>query len=196
MTQLLSGQNYTILISNLGLGRSKKHRNCYRSYPRWVRQSLPDNLSCGGGAHYLQATRIHSRPKSRCNSSRASLQHAPYGSKAVEHVLFTISPLYNGWQVRDELRDRAGSNNWEMRWYRPIPCGHALTEIPTGVLVGLGVGVRCRTVMGGGHGAVVSTGRDKRGSAYPRLRSTLNTQSQVGNNAARETNKDILHWVP
>ena len=60
---------------------------------------------------------------------------------AVERLLFTISPRYNGWQVRDELRDR----DWFAELEPAVASAstlaqlrHALTGHCTGVLVQLG----------------------------------------------------------
>lgn len=61
----------------------------------------------------------------------------------MERILFTISPVYNGWQVRDELRNRD--------WFELIEdavasadtlaqARHALAGISTGVLVDVGEG--------------------------------------------------------
>ncbi len=61
----------------------------------------------------------------------------------MERILFTISPAYNGWQVRDELRSRD--------WFEQLEdalasadtlahARHALTGRRTGVLVDVGVG--------------------------------------------------------
>lgn len=61
----------------------------------------------------------------------------------MERVLFTISPLYNGWQVRDELRDR----DWFEQLEDAVASAdtlaqarHALTGNSTGVLVDVGDG--------------------------------------------------------
>lgn len=61
----------------------------------------------------------------------------------MERILFTISPVYNGWQVRDELRNRD--------WFEQLEdalasadilaqARHALTGNSTGVLVDVGEG--------------------------------------------------------
>ena len=61
----------------------------------------------------------------------------------MERILFTISPVYNGWQVRDELRNRD--------WFEQLEdavvsadilaqARHALTGNRTGVLVDVGEG--------------------------------------------------------
>ncbi|HYM86254.1 MAG TPA: hypothetical protein VET30_05900 [Pseudoxanthomonas sp.] len=61
----------------------------------------------------------------------------------MERVLFTISPRYNGWQVRDELRDR----DWFTQLEDAVASAdtlaqarHALTGKSTGVLVDVGDG--------------------------------------------------------
>ena len=61
----------------------------------------------------------------------------------MERILFTLSPIYNGWQVRDELRNRD--------WFEQLEdalasadtlasARHALTGNRTGVLVDVGEG--------------------------------------------------------
>ena len=61
----------------------------------------------------------------------------------MERILFTISPVYNGWQVRDELRSRD--------WFELLEdavasantlaqARHALTGSRTGVLIDVGAG--------------------------------------------------------
>ena len=61
----------------------------------------------------------------------------------MERILFTISSVYNGWQVRDELRSRD--------WFEQLDdavasadtlaqARHALTGRCTGVLVDVGEG--------------------------------------------------------
>ena len=56
----------------------------------------------------------------------------------MERLLFTISPAYNGWQVRDELRNR----DWfALRQDAVVAADtlayarHTLTGTPTGVLI-------------------------------------------------------------
>jgi len=70
----------------------------------------------------------------------------------MERVLFTISPLYNGWQVRDELRDR----DWFEKLEDAVASAntlaqarHAMTGNSTGVLVDVGDG---DTIMRVRHG--------------------------------------------
>ena len=70
----------------------------------------------------------------------------------MERILFTISPVYNGWQVRDELRNR----DWFEQLEDAVASAdtlaqarHALTGSSTGVLVDVGDG---DTVMRARHG--------------------------------------------
>lgn len=56
----------------------------------------------------------------------------------MERILFTISRRYNGWQVRDELRER----DWFAQLEAAVESAgtlartrHLLTGAPTGVLV-------------------------------------------------------------
>lgn len=61
----------------------------------------------------------------------------------MDRVLFTISPRYNGWQVRDELRDRDWFTGLEAAVASasiPAQARHALTGQATGVLVQVGEG--------------------------------------------------------
>jgi hypothetical protein len=71
---------------------------------------------------------------SRCRGERAN---------AVERVKFTIAPLYNGWQVRDELRNR----DWCVRLEDAVAAAdtlaqalHALTGKPTRTVIDDGTG--------------------------------------------------------
>ena len=61
----------------------------------------------------------------------------------MERILFTISPVYSGWQVRDELRNR----DWFEQLEDAVASAdtlaqarHALTGNRTGVLVDVGEG--------------------------------------------------------
>lgn len=70
----------------------------------------------------------------------------------MERILFIISPVYNGWQVRDELRNR----DWFEQLEDAVASAntlaqarHALTGIGTGVLVDVGEG---DTIMRARHG--------------------------------------------
>jgi hypothetical protein len=61
----------------------------------------------------------------------------------MERILFTISPVYNGWQVRDEIRSR----DWFEQLEDAVASAdtlaqarHALTGRGTGVLVDVGGG--------------------------------------------------------
>ena len=70
----------------------------------------------------------------------------------MERILFTISPVYNGWQVRDELRSR----DWFEQLEDAVASAdtlaqarHVLTGKSTGVLVDVGDG---DTVMRARHG--------------------------------------------
>lgn len=59
----------------------------------------------------------------------------------MERILFTVSPVYNGWQVRDELRNR----DWFEQLEDAVASAdtqarHALTGNGTGVLVDVGEG--------------------------------------------------------
>ena len=70
----------------------------------------------------------------------------------VDRVQFTIAPLYNGWQVRDELRNR----DWFEQLEDAVASAdtlaqarHALTGSSTGVLVDVGEG---EAVMRARHG--------------------------------------------
>ncbi len=70
----------------------------------------------------------------------------------MERILFTISPVYNGWHVRDELRNR----DWFEQLEDAVASAdtlaqarHALTGSSTGVLVDVGDG---DTVMRARHG--------------------------------------------
>jgi hypothetical protein len=61
----------------------------------------------------------------------------------MERILFTISPVYNGWQVRDELRNR----DWFEQLEDAVASAdtlaqarHVLTGMSTGVLVDVGEG--------------------------------------------------------
>ena len=61
----------------------------------------------------------------------------------MERILFTISPVYNGWQVRDELRSR----DWFELLEDAVASAntlaqtrHALTGSRTGVLIDVGAG--------------------------------------------------------
>lgn len=70
----------------------------------------------------------------------------------MERILFTISPVYNGWQVRDELRNR----DWFEQLEDAVASAdtlaqarHALTGSSTGVLVDVGEG---EAVMRARHG--------------------------------------------
>ena len=76
----------------------------------------------------------------------------PGGGRPVQRILFTISPVYNGWQVRDELRNRD--------WFEQLEdalasadtlaqARHALTGARTRLLVDVGEG---DTVMRIRHG--------------------------------------------
>lgn len=63
----------------------------------------------------------------------------------VDRVQFTIAPLYNGWQVRDELRNR----DWCVRLEDAVTAAdtlaqalHALTGKPTGIVIDDGTGVQ------------------------------------------------------
>ncbi|HEY5971835.1 MAG TPA: hypothetical protein VIT22_07650 [Pseudoxanthomonas sp.] len=56
----------------------------------------------------------------------------------MDRVLFTITPSYNGWQVRDELRNRdwfAVREDAVMSADTMAYARHALTGNPTGVLI-------------------------------------------------------------
>ena len=64
-------------------------------------------------------------------------------SKVVDRVKFTVAPLYNGWQVRDELRNR----DWCVRLEDAVTAAdtlaqalHALTGTPTGIVIDDGNG--------------------------------------------------------
>ncbi len=60
----------------------------------------------------------------------------------MERILFTISPAYNGWQVRDELRSRDWFEQLEDALVSADTLAHArhaLTGRRTGVLVDVGV---------------------------------------------------------
>ena len=59
----------------------------------------------------------------------------------MERLLFTISPRYNGWQVRDDLRNRDWFDDLEKAVASASTLAqlrHALTGRCTGVLVQLG----------------------------------------------------------
>ena len=64
-------------------------------------------------------------------------------SNVVDRVKFTVAPLYNGWQVRDELRNR----DWCVRLEDAVTAAdtlaqalHALTGTPTGIVIDDGNG--------------------------------------------------------
>ena len=61
----------------------------------------------------------------------------------MDRVRFTVAPLYNGWQVSDELRNR----DWFVRREDAVKAAdtlaqalHALTGKPTGIVVDDGAG--------------------------------------------------------
>lgn len=67
----------------------------------------------------------------------------------MDRVKFTVAPLYNGWQVRDELRNR----DWCVRLEDAVIAAdtlaqalHALTGTPTGIVIedGSGLQTECR----------------------------------------------------
>ena len=65
------------------------------------------------------------------------------GNMSMQRVQFTISPSYNGWQLRDELRNR----DWFARRDDALQAAdtmagarHALTGIPTAVVIEDGTG--------------------------------------------------------
>ncbi len=70
----------------------------------------------------------------------------------MERLLFTISPRYNGWQVRDEARNRdwfSGLDEAVASADALAQCRYALTGCSTGVLVQVG---EDETVMRARHG--------------------------------------------
>jgi len=72
--------------------------------------------------------------------------------RAVERVLFTISPRYNGWQVRDELRNRDWFEELEQAVASASTLAqlrHSLTGRATGVLVQVGEDVAVMRVRHG-----------------------------------------------